>query len=122
MSTLNASIEPAASHPLVALARLLSQHWKYEAIHAVARLNIAEALVNGPRTVAELAEITGTHASSLHRLLRALASIGVFAELDGSRFVNTELSRLLRPGVPGSVSMLAKTNRDLILRPWGELL
>jgi hypothetical protein len=110
------------SSPLLALTRLLSQHWKWEAIRVAARLRIAEALADGSRTVEELAEITGTHPASLHRLLRALACIGVFAEIDGSRFVNTELSDLLRPNVPGSFSGMAQVNRDLMLRPWGELL
>jgi hypothetical protein len=106
----------------MALMQLLSQYWKFEAIYVAARLHIAEALADGPRTVAKLAEITGTHPPSLHRLLRALACIGLFAELDGSRFVNTELSQLLRPEVTGSISGMARMDRDLMLRPWAELL
>jgi hypothetical protein len=104
------------------LMRLFSQHWKLEAIYVAARLHIAEALADDSRTVAELAEITGTHPPSLHRLMRALACIGLFAELDGSRFVNTELSHLLRPEVAGSFYGMAQMDRDLMLRPWAELL
>lgn len=122
MSTIGAQMENTEPSPLLMLTRLLSQHWKWEAIHVAARLRIAEALANGSRTVAELAKITGTHPASLHRLLRALACIGLFTELDGSRFVNTELSQLLRPNIPGSFSGIAQVNRDLMLRPWGELL
>jgi hypothetical protein len=104
MSATGMQVEPS---PVLALARLLSQHWKWEAIHVAARLHIAETLAEGSRTVAELAQITSTHPASLHRLLRALACIGVFAELDGLRFANTELSELLRPNVPGSFSGMA---------------
>jgi O-methyltransferase/IclR-like helix-turn-helix domain-containing protein len=121
MSTTNASTRPAAPQAWMALARLLSQHWKWEAIYVATRLNIAEVLADGPRNLAELAEITGTHPSSLHRLLRALSCIGIFAELDGSRFANNDLSQFLRPGVHGSFYTLAKVNRDLLLRTWGEL-
>jgi hypothetical protein len=122
MSTIGAQMENARPSPLLTLTRLLSQHWKWEAIPVAARLRIAEALADGSRTVDELAEITGTHPASLHRLLRALACIGIFVELDGSRFVNTDLSELLRPNTPGSFSGIAQVNRDFMLRPWGELL
>lgn len=122
MSTIDTQMENSPPSPLLTLTRLLSQHWKWEAIHVAARLRIAEALADDSLTVAELAEITGTHPESLHRLLRALACTGVFAELDGSRFTNTELSQLLRPNVPGSFCGIAQVNRDLMLRPWGELL
>ena len=122
MSTIDAQIENTEPAPLLTLTRLLSQYWKWEAIHVAGRLRLAEALANGSRTVDELAEITGTHPASLLRLLRALACIGLFAELDESRFINTDLSELLRPNVPGSFSGIARVNRDLMLRPWGELL
>lgn len=122
MSAIGAQAENAELSPLLTLTRLLSQHWKWEAIHVAARLRIAEALADDSRTVDELAEITGTHPASLHRLLRALACIGLFAELDGSRFVNTELSQLLCPDIPGSFSGIAQVDRELMLRPWGELL
>jgi hypothetical protein len=122
MSAISMPTEHGESSPLLALTRLLSQHWKWEAIRVAARLHIAEALADGSLSVEQLAKITGTHSASLHRLLRALACIGVFAELDESRFVNTKLSELLRPNVPGSFSGMAQVNRDLMLRPWGELL
>jgi O-methyltransferase/IclR-like helix-turn-helix domain-containing protein len=122
MSTVDTPPDPVAPHPTMTLTRLIFQQWKWEATYVAARLNIAEALADGPRTVAELAKLTGTHAPSLHRLLRALSCIGIFAELDGSRFVNTELSQLLRPGVPGSFSALTKMDRNFALRSWGELL
>lgn len=122
MGAIGMQVKHAEPSPLLALTRLLSHHWRWEAIHVAARLHIAEALADGSRTVDELAEITGTHPGSLHRLLRALACIGVFAELDRSRFVNTELSQLLRPNVPGSFCGMALASRDLMLRPWGELL
>jgi hypothetical protein len=55
----------------------------------------------------ELAQATGCHAPSLYRLLRALARIGVFVELDGQCFANNALSqvtahRCLRIGVGDS--------------------
>jgi hypothetical protein len=104
------------------LMQLLAQPWKPRAIHVAARLHLAEALADGPCTVAELAGVSGTHAPSLYRLLRALAHIGIFTELDGLRFANSQLSHLLRPDVPGSMYVLAMTASDWSWHAWGELL
>lgn len=66
------------------------------ALGIVADLRIADALADGPRPVTELAHDTGASADSLHRLLAALASDGVFAEISPGVFGNTEASELLR--------------------------
>jgi hypothetical protein len=67
-----------------------------KALGIVADLGIAEALANGPRPVAELAQEAGVDADVLHRVLRALASDGVFAEEEPGVFRHTETSELLR--------------------------
>jgi O-methyltransferase domain/Dimerisation domain len=68
------------------------------ALALASELGIADALNGGPRPVAEIAEKTGGDADTLHRLLRALASEGVFAEYEPGVFANTEASELLRRG------------------------
>jgi hypothetical protein len=65
------------------------------ALGIVAELGIADALAAGPRPVTKLAEEAGANADSLHRILRALASDGVFEEVSPGTFGNTELSELL---------------------------
>ena len=72
-------------------------------IHAAARLRLAEHLEERPLDAAELAARTGLPAESLHRLLRGLASIGVFALGRDGRFRNNRLSRTLRSGGPASL-------------------
>lgn len=42
------------------------------------KLGIADLLADGPQSVEYLAEKSGTHAPSLYRVLRTLASVGVF--------------------------------------------
>jgi hypothetical protein len=74
---------PSEVVPLRALMQLLYQQWRCRAVYAATHLGIADVLGDGSRTVAELAAVTGCHALSLYRLLRALARIGVFVELDG---------------------------------------
>ena len=65
-----------------------------------ADLGIAEALAGGPRPVEELAREVGARVDTLHRLLRALATDGVFAELEAGVFENTPPSELLRDRTP----------------------
>jgi O-methyltransferase domain len=74
-----------------------------EALHAVAVLGIADLLADGPKDSDQLAQQTGTHASSLYRVLRALAGAGVFAEDNSGRFRLTALGRPLRSEVADSV-------------------
>jgi O-methyltransferase domain/Dimerisation domain len=73
-----------------------------KALGIVADLGVADALADGPRAVAEVARDVGADADVLHRILRALASEGVFAEDESGVFRNTEASQLLRQGAPGS--------------------
>src|SRR3954470_4306458 len=61
----------------------------------VAELGVADALAAGPRPVAEIAAEVGADADTLHRYLRALASEGIFAEVDAGVFENTTASSKL---------------------------
>jgi hypothetical protein len=65
------------------------------ALGLVADLGIAQALADGPRTLAELARETGADPDTLQRLLRALASDDVFAEDEPGLFRHTPASALL---------------------------
>jgi hypothetical protein len=66
------------------------------ALAIAADLEVANALAGGPRPIDELAKDAGADAAALHRVLRALASDGIFAEEDPGVFRNTEASELLR--------------------------
>jgi hypothetical protein len=93
------------------------------AIQVAAVLGLADLLEDGPRTSEELAAATGTDADTLYRLLRALASIGVFHEDEGRRFSLTELGDPLRTGAPESIAAWTvfageASNRE----SWGALI
>src|SRR5215471_10906852 len=94
--------------PALALMNMINGGWLSQAIAVAAKLKIADLLVEGAQTSAALAESTKTHAGSLHRLLRTLASAGVFAEDEDGRFRLTSIGELLRTGVPGSVRSFAR--------------
>jgi hypothetical protein len=66
------------------------------ALAIAADLEIADALADGARPIEELARDAGADVDTLSRVLRALASDGVFAEEGPGVFRNTDASELLR--------------------------
>ena len=92
-------------------------------VYAAARLGLADLLHESPADSAALASRTASHAPSLHRLMRALASIGILAEDEQHRFSLTALGAVLRSDVPGSLRAWAIFSLgDEHFRAWGELM
>lgn len=105
------------------IRRLVEGYQVSQALHVAATLGIADLLVGGARASDELAKATGTHATSLYRLMRALASVGVFRELDERRFELTPLGEHLRSDVPESVAgWAAFIGRPYYWQAWAALL
>ncbi|WP_052423944.1 methyltransferase [Nonomuraea candida] len=92
------------------------------ALRAAAAIGVADRLADGPLTVAELAGRTGVHADGLRRVLRVLATRGVFEELPDGRFGLTAVGRSLRSDAALSArpSVLMLTDPTL-WRPCGEV-
>ena len=108
--------------PRDVLSRMTNAFQVSQAIHVSATLGIADLLGDGPRSADELAEDAGADAPTLYRLLRALASVGVFAETDG-RFALTPLAELLRTDAPGSLRAWAiQIGQPYYWASWGHLL
>jgi hypothetical protein len=104
------------------LRRLANGFQVSQAIHVAATLGIADLLAGGPRTSDELASETGTHADSLYRLLRALATVGVLQEEPGKSFALTELGQGLRTDVEGSLAGWARfMGRRYFWEAWTRL-
>lgn len=108
--------------PQAQLNQLISGYMRTQAVYVAAKLGIADLLSTGSRTADELAQATYMHAPSLFRLLRALASLGVFAEDESSRFGLTPIAECLRSDVPGSQRALAIMSGEEHFKAWGELL
>ena len=121
MTTTTPTLQNAAElRPATGLQRLMTGVWISHAISFVAKLGLADMLTSGPRSSAELAPMTGTHASSLYRVLRALASVGVFREDETGRFCLTPLADPLRSDVPGSLRPFAiMLGEEWHWRAWG---
>jgi SAM-dependent methyltransferase len=100
MST--ATNAPPALPPGVVLYQMAVGHYVSRALHLAAKLGLADQLAGGARDAGALAAATGTHAPSLRRVLRLLASVGVFDEQADGRFALTPLGAALRSDVPFS--------------------
>src|SRR5688572_22620590 len=77
------------------LNRLMSGYWHTQSIYVAAKLGIADHLKDGPRTAEQLAASTGTNPRALYRLLRALASVGIFVEDEQHRVALTPMAECL---------------------------
>jgi hypothetical protein len=108
--------------PPAQMMQLITGFWTSCCIYNAAKLNIADLLVKSPQTAAQLAESTQTNAAALYRVLRALASAGIFSENDKGEFSNTPLSETLRSDVPGSMKAMAQAQLGDHYKAWGNLL
>ena len=91
------------SPPPAVMLNLIIGYWVSRLIYVAAKLELADLLDDGPRTVEELAMAAGVRAPALYRVLRALASVGIFEETKGRQFKLTPLAATLRTGVTGSI-------------------
>jgi len=108
--------------PQAVMLNLTIGHWIARLIHIAAKLKLADLLKNGPRTADQLAKTTGVQAPALYRVLRALASVGVFAETKNGKFKLTPLAATLQTGVPGSMRGWAlMINETYTWQAWEEL-
>ncbi|MEH2294625.1 methyltransferase [Nostoc sp.] len=109
--------------PPIAMLQMISGFWVSQAIYIAAKLGIADYLQEQPKTVEELAAITETHPPSLYRLLRSLASVGIFDEDENRRFTLTPLAATLQTDTPGSLRFFAIWELGQVhYLGWGNLL
>jgi hypothetical protein len=101
-------------HPSEVLIQISSAYMLSTSVHAVAKLGIADLLADGPKTTKELANLTGTNEDFLYRVLRALASVGIFKEVSLRQFATTPIAEELRKDGPSGL-------RDVVIwisDPW----
>jgi hypothetical protein len=93
-----------------------------KAIAVAADLRVADALADGPRTVAELGSELGVDADALDRLLRYLVGRGVFRRKRPGTYANNAASKLLREDDPASMRAWARFyGSDWHVDIWNEL-
>jgi hypothetical protein len=99
-------IEPEV-RPALRLMQFITGHWVAAAVYAAARLKLADLLEQGPKTSDDLADAVGAHKLSVYRLMRALATLGIFEEIAPKRFKLSEVGDLLRTHHPESMRPMA---------------
>lgn len=103
------------------LMQMLTGFWVSQSICAAAKLGIADQLKEGARPVSELAKALNAHEENLYRLMRALASLGIFRETENRVFELTPLAELLRSDAPNSMRPMALMLGAENYTAWGQV-
>ncbi|RYY18467.1 MAG: methyltransferase domain-containing protein, partial [Chitinophagaceae bacterium] len=94
-----------------------------KAIHVAAKLNIADIIGSeGPLAAADIANRAGANEESVSRLLRALASAGIFKVNETGKYLLTPLAETLREDNPESIKAMALVLGDMLYKAYDELL
>lgn len=105
--------------PPFRLLQIGAAFWQSRALYVAARLDIATALKDENLPVELLAARVGANPQSTGRLLRLLAALGVFEEVEPGVFANNRVSNHLREGHPGNVRPLVLMhNAEAMSLPW----
>ncbi|MBO3460020.1 methyltransferase [Aetokthonos hydrillicola CCALA 1050] len=108
--------------PQTAIKTMVSSYWISQCIYVAAKLGIADLLKEGERHCEDIAVITGTNKDTLYRLLRALASIGIFAETQPHYFQLTPLGASLQSNCPNSTRNYALLLGEEFYQAWLNLM
>lgn len=79
----------------IELLQMVKGYWLSQCIYVVAKLGIADHLKNESLSCTELASATQSHPQSLHWVIRALASVGIFTATDSQQYTLTPLAECL---------------------------
>jgi hypothetical protein len=107
---------------LPVLFQMATGYWVSQAIYVAAKLGIADLLKEGPQSCVALAAATGSDTTSLFRLMRALASVGVFSHVRGDYFALSRLAESLLTDAPASLRAMVITIGEIHYQACGNLL
>lgn len=109
--------------PHAVLFEMLFGAWTAKILAEVVRLDVPDALAQGPQTADELVRKAGirAHPVALHRALRACAALGIVTEDSAGRFGPTRLSALLTRNAPGTLKRFVEYSGGLLWKVWTGL-
>jgi SAM-dependent methyltransferase len=108
--------------PQMALIQIVTGYWLSQCLYVVAKLGIADLFNVGSQSVKNLASKTGTNPGALYRVLRALASVGIFVETESQQFQLTPLASYLQTNNPDSLRAMIMMMGEEHYQAWGHLL
>jgi hypothetical protein len=104
------------------LLEMISGYWVSQSIYAAAKLGIADLLKDGPQHIDQLAQAVEADVQSLYRLMRGLASVGVFIEVENRHFRMTPIGEHLQTGNPNSLRFLALLFGKEQYQAWADIV
>jgi ubiquinone/menaquinone biosynthesis C-methylase UbiE len=113
-------MKPIELPPHAQLMQFILGKWISKPIYVAAELGIADMLADGPKSVDDLARMSEAHAPSLYRLMRALAAVGIFSEINEKFFELTPMAECLKTGAMRPVALMFHS--DWHDRAWDNLL
>src|SRR5258708_39190364 len=117
-----AEADQAGPADAFALLQMITSYWVTRIVRAVAELSLADHVAAGALTAEEIARLDAGEQTTTYRLLRAAASLGLFAPDGERRFSVTPLGGLLQKGVPGSLREMARVHgMPAHWQSWGTL-
>jgi O-methyltransferase domain/Dimerisation domain len=93
--------------PQETMMNLIGGFWIARSIYLAAKLGVADLFDDRPKNIAQLAAETNTEPRSIYRLLRALASVGIFIEISDRCFALTPLAAMLKSNNSDSMRYFA---------------
>jgi hypothetical protein len=109
-----------AMPPHVQVMQFILNQWISKPIYVAAELGIADMLADGPKSIDELANLSGVHAPSLYRMMRALAGVEIFTEMDNRVFGLTPMAECLQTDALRPIArMMHSSWHD---KAWGHLI
>ena len=109
--------------PHAQVIQMATAYWVSRAIYVAAQLGIADLLKDEAQDAEALAAATGTYAPALRRVLRSLASVGLFRTDAQGRFSLTPLGATLQSDAPGAArSTVLALSGGFFWAAWGEVL
>jgi ubiquinone/menaquinone biosynthesis C-methylase UbiE len=101
---------------------LILSHRVTAIIYIAAKLEVAELLREGPRSLDELAELTKADKEALARLLNALSTVGICSSVNEDQYSLSELGARLDGAAEQSLKRLAIFEGQFLTKSWSGML
>jgi hypothetical protein len=123
MTTMDMAAEaPPEVQAFQQLFQIATGYIASSALQTALKLRIPDRVATGTKAVADLARDAGVDEDALYRVMRALASLGVFDERQPRTFELTGTGRMLQSGQPGFYDMGLWITSPFHFRAYAEML
>jgi SAM-dependent methyltransferase len=103
------------------MMQVAMSYWLSKALFCAAKADVADRLADGPKPGSELAAAAEVDPENLHRILRGLASVGIFQETEPGVFALTDKAEFLRADHPESMKHFTLMVGDDLFEAWCDL-